>query len=233
MTNGLSLTQKGIKPIAGQAAFLPNQPIIHNVVVDPSATAPLVPGAIVTFATTTLKDLTVVKQAANTDIPVGVVVYNGIKSAFSANDRVSIFPVNSFVYLPAGAADLTIGTVVGFNSSNQVVADTTSGHGRIGVLWTQPSAIGDLVVVQIKPGSVSGSMSDYLTTATAASTYLAKTDAASTYLAKTDAATDYQAKLTAGDFVAIDPDTNTITTTYSAGANITISEQGAIAYSAE
>lgn len=53
-------------------------------------------------------------------------------------------------------------------------------------------------------------------------------------LAPTATALDqkYQAKLTAGDFVAIDSDTNTITTTYTAGANIAISDEGEISYSA-
>lgn len=222
----MGLTNLKITGRAGMAAFLPNQPIIHNCVVDSTASAPLVPGAIVTFGSTSLPNVVAVKQAANTDIPCGVVVYNNIASGFNANDKVSIFPTGAFVYLPAGAANLTIGAVVGFNSSNQVVADATSGHGRIGVLWTQPSAVGDLVVVQIKPGSVGGTMTDYLTTAAAASTYLAKTDASSTYLAKADAATDYQAKLTAGDFIDITD--NTITTTYTAGTGIEISDAGAI-----
>lgn len=151
MANGLSLTQRGIKPIKGQAAFLPNQPIIHNCIVDPSATEALVPGDAVTFAATNLTDLTVVKKAAAADVPCGVVVYNAIKSNFAANDKVSIFPVNSFVYLPAGAANLTIGSQVGIDASGQVVAATS---GAIGILWTQASAVGDLVVVQIVPGSV-------------------------------------------------------------------------------
>lgn len=149
MANGLSLTQRGIRPIKGQAAFLPNQPIIHNCIVDPSATAALVPGDVVTFASTSLTDATVVKKAAATDTPCGVVVYNAIKSAFGANDKVSIFPVDSFVYLPAGSAALTNGAAVGINSDGQVVAAST--NAAIGVLWTQPAAVGDLVVVQIKP----------------------------------------------------------------------------------
>lgn len=155
MGNGLSLTQQGIKPIAGQAAFLPNQPIIHNCVVDSSASAALVPGDAVAFASTSLTNLTVVDKAAATATPIGVVVYNGIKSKFEANDRVSIYPVNSFVYLPAGAADLTNGTTVKFNASGQVVAASasTSVVGYIGILWTQPAAVGDLVAVQIAPGA--------------------------------------------------------------------------------
>lgn len=149
MTNGLSLTQVGIKPVKGQAAFLPNQPIIHNCIVNPSAAAALVPGDVVTFASTSLTGVTVVDKADNTDTPCGVVVFNAIKSKFEANDRVSLFPVNAFVYLPAGSAELTLGAEVAINSSGQVVAAST--NAVVGILWTQPAAEGDLVAVQINP----------------------------------------------------------------------------------
>lgn len=149
MGNGLTLTQAGIKPVAGQAAFLPNQPIIHNCIVNPSASAALVPGDIATFASTSLTGVTVVDKADNTDTPCGVVVFNAIKSKFEANDRVSLYPVNSFVYLPAGSAELTLGAEVAINSSGQVVAAST--NAVVGILWTQPAAQGDLVAVQINP----------------------------------------------------------------------------------
>lgn len=153
MTNGLSLTQVGIKPVKGQAAFLPNQPIIHNCIVDPSAETALMPGDVVTFASTSLTGVTVVAAAESTDTPCGVIVGNPIKSSFVANDRVSIFPVNAFVYLPAGAADLTLGMKVTYNSDGEV-EEATAGEaavGVIGILWTQPAAVGDLVAVQIAP----------------------------------------------------------------------------------
>lgn len=147
------LTQQNIRPKKGQAAFLPNQPIIHNCVVDPNATDPLLIGDVVTFASTTLTDLTVVAKAKSTDVPCGVVVYNSIKSAFNANDRVSIFPVNSFVYLPAGAANLTNGAQVLINSDGEVEAASSSNI-AVGILWTQPAAVGDMVAVQIAPAVV-------------------------------------------------------------------------------
>ena len=53
----------------------------------------------------------------------------------------------------------------------------------------------------------------------------------SAYLKSADAASTYQAKLTAGDFVAIDADTNEITTTYTAGTGISIDENGEISAS--
>lgn len=148
MTN--SLTQRNIRPAIGQAAFLPNQPIIHNCVVDPTADEALQIGDVVTFATTDLPDLTVVKKAGASDLPIGVVVYNAIKSAFDAYERVSVFPVNSYVYLPAGAANLTLGTQVTVNAEGQVVA-ATGGNGAIGILWTQPAEVGSMVAVQIVP----------------------------------------------------------------------------------
>lgn len=155
MTNGISLTNRRITAVKGQAAYLPNQPIIHNCIVDPTQTAGtyLSPGDIVALQpAATLKGLTVVKKAAVTDTPCGVVVFNSIKSGFEANDKVSIFPVNSFVYLPAGAATITLGAKLQFNATGQVVATTTASNGYIGIAWTAPSAVGDLIVVQIVPG---------------------------------------------------------------------------------
>lgn len=155
-TNGLSLTQRSLKPVKGQAAYLPNQPIIHNCVVSQAAANPLITGDIVTFDTeTTLKGLTVLKKAAATDEPIGVIVYNAIKSAFPANDRCSIFPDNSFVYLPAGAADIKLGTKLMMNDIGQVV-EATSGNGIIGIAWTAPSVVDELIVVQIKPSVGTG-----------------------------------------------------------------------------
>ena len=53
----------------------------------------------------------------------------------------------------------------------------------------------------------------------------------SSYETSAHAAATYQPKLTAGDFVAIDADTNTITTTYTAGTGVTIDENGEISAS--
>lgn len=147
----LSLTQAKITPAKGQAAFLPNQPLLHNCIVDPSEAAPLTPGAVVTFSTTALTDATVVTQAAVTDEPCGVVAYNPIKSGFAAGEKVSIFPIGSFVYMEAAAATIVNGEHVGFNSSNKVVTDSTGGDYTLGVLYTQAAAAGDMVVVRIQP----------------------------------------------------------------------------------
>lgn len=154
MTNGISLTNRRMTAAKGQPAYLPNQPIIHNCIVDPTLAANtyLSPGDVVALKSdATLKGVTVVKKAALTDTPCGVVVFNSIKSGFAANDKISIFPVNSFVYLPAGAANIKLGDKLQFNASGQVVTATAS-NGYIGIAWTVPSAENDLIVVQIVPG---------------------------------------------------------------------------------
>lgn len=150
---GMSLTNRRMTPVKGQAAFLPNQPILHTCVLSPAETATVTPGDVLTFDTTQtgLPDLIVLKKAAATDFPVGVVVYNAIQTGFVANDRVSIFDTNAFVYMEAGAANLTAGTEVSINTSGQVVA-ATAGQGIIGTVYTAPSQVGDLIVIKVKQG---------------------------------------------------------------------------------
>lgn len=153
---GLSLTNRNMTPIKGQAAFLPNQPILHTCVVSPAETAVLEPGDVVTFDTTqtTLSNrLIVVKKAAPTDTPVGVVVYNAIQTGFTANDRISIFDTNAYVNMEAGAANITAGTEVSINEDGQVVA-ATAGQGVVGIVYTPSTQIGDLIVVKVKQGKV-------------------------------------------------------------------------------
>lgn len=79
-----------------------------------------------TFDTTqtALNWLIVLKKAAIADTPVGIIAYNAVKTGFKANDRISIFDTNAYVYMEAGAADLTAGQQVGINANGQVVAAT-------------------------------------------------------------------------------------------------------------
>lgn len=151
----MSLTNRRMTPVRGQAAFLPNQPILHNCILSPAQTDPVFCGDVLTFDTTqtALDGLIVLKKAAATDVPVGVVVYNAVQTQFETNDRVSIFDTNAYVYMEAGAADLTAGTEVSVNESGQVVA-AAAGQGVVGVVYTAPAQIGDLIVIKVKQGSV-------------------------------------------------------------------------------
>lgn len=150
----MNLTQRRMTAVKGQAAFLPNQPILQSCVVSPAETNTLYPGDVMTFDTTqNIDGLIVLKKAAQTDVPVGVVVYNAVSPAFKANDRISIFDTNSYVYLEAGAANLTAGTKVNVNAEGQVVA-AAAGRGVVGTVYTAPSAVGDLIVIKVVQGSI-------------------------------------------------------------------------------
>lgn len=151
--SGMSLTNRRMTPVRGQAAFLPNQPILHTCILSPAQADTVYSGDVVTFDTTqsALAGLIVLKKAAATDVPVGVVVYNALQTGFEANDRISIFDTNAYVYMEAGAADLTAGTEVSINESGQVVA-ATSGQGVVGIVYEAPTQIGDLIAIKVKQG---------------------------------------------------------------------------------
>lgn len=146
----MSLTNRRMTPVKGLAAFLPNQPILHTCVLSSAQTTPVYPGDVMTFDTTVtgLSELIVLKKAAATDTPVGVIVYNAVETAFKANDRISIFDTNAYVYMEAGAV-LSAGTQVGINTTGQVIA-ATAGNGVVGIAYTDATKAGDLIVVKIK-----------------------------------------------------------------------------------
>lgn len=148
----LSLTNLEITPSRGNAALLPNQPILQGCKVYASQSGTLVPGDVVALATGGSADLIEVKKAAVTDEPIGVVVGNPIKTGFVAGDRISVFPVGSYVYMEAGAASIARGSKLQFNSDSEVLATTTASNGYVGIAMTAGVAEGDLIVVQVAPG---------------------------------------------------------------------------------
>ena len=146
----LGLTNLDITPVRGNAALLPNQPIIQGAKVYASETATLVPGDVVALATGGSGEI-LVKKAAVTDLPVGVVVGDPIKTGFVAGDMISFFPVGSFVYMEAKSSSIARGTKLQFNTSGQVLATTTASNGYVGVAWTTGAAEGDIIIVHIEP----------------------------------------------------------------------------------
>lgn len=147
----LALTNLEIAPVRGNAAFLPNQPILQGCKVYASETATLVPGDVVALATGGSADLVEVKKAAVTDEPIGVVVGNPIKTGWKAGERISVFPVGSYVYMETGAASIARGSKLQFNASGKVLATSTASNGYVGIAMTAGVASGDLIVVQVKP----------------------------------------------------------------------------------
>lgn len=149
--NNTGMTRRKITPADGQAAFLPNQPILHTCVVSAKQTGNIVCGDIVTIdATNAVEDLITVKKAAVTDEPIGIVALNPIKTGFKANDRISIFPLGSFVYKTTGAANLAAGSKLGFNANGEVIAATAE-KGVIGKAMTGGTVTGDIIAIQVLP----------------------------------------------------------------------------------
>lgn len=149
--NNTGMTRRKITPADGQAAFLPNQPLLHTCVVSSAQTGDIVCGDIVTIdATNAVEDLITVKKAAVTDKPLGIVVLNPIKTGFKANDRISIFPLGSFVYKKTGVANIAAGSKLGFNANGAVVA-ATAGNGVIGRAMTKGTVTGDIIAIQVLP----------------------------------------------------------------------------------
>lgn len=148
----LALTNLEIAPVRGNAALLPNQPILQGCKVYASQSGSIVPGDVVALSTGGSADLIEVKKAAVTDEPIGVVVGNPIKTGWVAGERVSVFPVGSYVYMETGAASIARGSKLQFNASGKVLATSTASNGYIGIAMTAGVASGDLIIVQIQPG---------------------------------------------------------------------------------
>lgn len=146
----LGLTNLDIAPVRGNAALLPNQPIIQGAKVYASETATLVPGDVVALTTGGSGEI-LVKKAAVTDLPVGVVAGNPIKTGFVAGDMISFFPAGSFVFMESGSASIARGTKVQFDANGKVKATTTASKGYVGTAWTAAGAEGDIIIVRIEP----------------------------------------------------------------------------------
>lgn len=145
----LGLTEMKIRPVRGNAALLPNQPILQGCVV--GGEAALVAGDVVALTTGGANETMVVKKAAVTDEPIGVVVGNPIKSQWQVGERVSVFPDNCYVYMEAGATNIARGAKLQFDADGKVAATTTASNGYIGKAMTASTAIGDLIIVQVRP----------------------------------------------------------------------------------
>lgn len=145
----LSLTEMKISPVKGNAALLPNQPILQGCVV--GGDAALVAGDVVALTTGGTNETIVVKKAAVTDEPIGVVVGNPIKSQWLVGERVSVFPEDCYVYMEAGATNIARGAKLQFDADGKVKATATASNGYIGKAMSATTAVGDLLIVQVKP----------------------------------------------------------------------------------
>lgn len=152
----LGLLNQDIAPVRGNAALLPNQPILHTCRVAANQEGTLLPGDVVALAEGGADDVVVVKKAAVTDFPIGVVVGNAIKTGFVAGDKISVFPANSYVYMTTGTANIARGSKLQFQADGDVVATSTASNGYIGVAYTAGVAEGDIIIVHVEPGIAPG-----------------------------------------------------------------------------
>lgn len=147
--------------------------------------------------------------ASDSDNIVGFLEWNVIRGKYAAGIPCQVSPDTNVMYMEASGA-INAGVNVAMDSySNITVKAAGAGSKVIGYALEAASAAGQLIRVKIRFAS-------------------AQDADLSAYLTSSDAASTYQPKLTAGDFIAIDADTNEITTTYSAGTGVSISDAGVI-----
>lgn len=147
--------------------------------------------------------------ASDSDNIVGFLEWNVARGKYAAGIPCQVSPDTNVMYMEASGA-INAGVNVAMDSySNITVKAAGAGSKVIGYALEAASAAGQLIRVKIRFAS-------------------AQDADLSAYLTSSDAASTYQPKLTAGDFIAIDADTNEITTTYSAGTGVSISDAGVI-----
>lgn len=147
-----TLTSLSITPQPGMYALLPNQPIIHTAVVDETVETTLTPGTILTLTPTGgNENCIVVRPAAVTDLPVGVVAAGTVKSGYKAGDRISYYPVGSYVYMQSSYAGIARGAALYFNENSEVTSAETAGNSIIGYAMNQGILSSDVIIVRIDP----------------------------------------------------------------------------------
>lgn len=161
MVANLSLNQfEPNTPVDGMYVYQANLPQLHNVIVSSSQSNALKAGDIVVLDTASTNTNAPVCLGADIDeVPFGVVTYTPMTNAFVAGERVGIARENDIIWKTADSA-IAVGDVVGFKSDYTVeTASPGSGNtaGILGIALTPASAKGDLIQVQLKFSSVTGS----------------------------------------------------------------------------
>lgn len=148
----IGINEQRLGQRVGLYVYLPNAPQPHNCIVESSvlSTAPLRAGTVVTLDSTSKNpNCPVIKAAGVTDAIYGVIVYDSMKDAYIANDKVAVAVEGSTIYMPAAAA-VTPGAELYFNESGQVTATPTAGNSIVGVANNYAAAANDLVQVKLK-----------------------------------------------------------------------------------
>ena len=176
-------------------------------VIDASVETAVAPATPMKIVATSSKLPHFAPAASDSDNIVGFLEWNVIRGNYVAGNPCQVSPDTNVMYMEASGA-INAGVNVAMDSySNITIKAAGAGSKVIGYALEAASAAGQLIRVKIRFASTQDAD-------------------LSAYLTSSDAASTYQPKLTAGDFVDITD--NTITTTYSAGTGVSISDAGVI-----
>lgn len=146
MTQAFSLVADKMTPAKGMYAYIPNQPQVHNAILTGDD---VVAGDFVKLdAASTNSIAPVVKKAAVTEVPYGMVVYDMVKPVNKAGDKLALATTGDSVFLVAAGA-ITVGAKLQFTAAGKVDDTTTSTNAYIGIAETKAAADGDLVQVKL------------------------------------------------------------------------------------
>lgn len=179
-------------------------------VIDASVSGSVAPAAPMVIVSNSAKLPHFAPATSDSDNIIGFLEWNVIRNGYVAGTPCQVSPDTNVMYMEAASAINAGAKVAIADFSAVTVKAAAAGAASIGYALESATAAGQLIRVKIKiaPADAGSDLSAYLT--------------------KESAAETYQAKLTAGNFVAIDAETNTITTTYSAGNGISIDANGEI-----
>lgn len=178
-------------------------------IIDADVSGTVAPATPMVIVSTSAKLPHFAPATSDSDNIVGFLEWNVIRAGYVAGTLCQVSPDTNVMYMEASGA-INAGVNVAMDSyTNITVKAAGAGSKVIGYALEAATAAGQLIRVKIRFAS-------------------AQDADLSAYLKSSDAASTYQEKLVAGDFVAIDADTNEITTTYSAGTGITIGADGEI-----
>lgn len=142
------------QPIDGLYVYMANEGQLHNVIV--AAENTLAAGNVVTLDTSSTNvNAPVVKAAAATDEPFGVVSYTPVQAQHGAGSRVGLAREGDVIWKTASAA-VAVGAKLAFDGTTFKVATATAGDVYIGTALTPASEDGDLIQVELKFGAVAG-----------------------------------------------------------------------------
>lgn len=142
------------QPIDGLYVYMANEGQLHNVIV--AADNEVTAGTVVTLdATSTNTNAPVVKAAAATDEPFGIVSYTPVQAVHTAGERIGLAREHDVIWKTASAA-IAVGAKVAFDGTTYKVATASAGDVYIGTALTPAAADGDLIQVELKFGAVAG-----------------------------------------------------------------------------